>query len=363
MGVKDKIKSIIKEAISDFGSPLNGGNLYEKTKTINAKDDVIKDFAHIELGKAIDSKLIAGLVKNKINVLVPNELIFFRNYANIFTSLLKFKCDDMVLSEQIIKMIRTAFYSGEAGLIIDGNKPFAVNVERYEHILNLRGDYEYVVVSNADKILQATKKPEKPDLVEKFKINYDSDGIATNFISLKWTAEAVSAWIWLWPYIKQIHQMQRQLALNTFFMNKKLRFKIKDPAMAKRDLELLVDPEVPAFIDISGDNPLSNKVEWMNEGVEQSSDILNYINGWNQLINDQFGLRGNSDKNVNKDRSLVAEVEASQSFYDNIEYALLREWDLFIRKMQKLGFNIQKIDEEEVNNENSQSSDQFNNDK
>ena len=347
---KDTLKNIIKESIEEFGLPYDLGNIYEKSKEIEMRNNNLEQFAKFELAnKDIANNMdnISSLVDGKLTSLVPNELIFFRNYANIFTSLIKFETNDLILEEQLIKLIRTAFYSGEAGLVLDGEHPYAVNVEKYENLINLRGDYEYVYVSSADKILQATKKPERSKNPVKIKLIYEN-GICKNFISFKWTAEAVSAWLWLWPYVLQKHKLQRQLALTTHFMNKKLELKLRDPSMLTRDLNLLLDPDIPVIINVGdGDNPNTNRVKWLNDGMEYTDTILNYINGWEALTEREFGLRNNIDLNTNKDRSLVGEVEASQSMYDNIEYSLLREWSIFIRKLKLLGYNINEVEEDD----------------
>lgn len=342
-----KLKAIIKESLEEFGLPLNNGNTFERAKEIDTREEMISAYAKQEFGKnGVSAKNISSIVANKLTTLVPQELIFFRNYANIFTSLLRFETTDILLKEQLIKMIRTAFYSGEAGLVLDEGTPYAVNVERYEGRINLRGDYKYVYLSDANKILQATTKPEASKKPIKKSLVYEN-GICQNFISFKWTAEAVSAWLWLWPYVLQKHKLQRQLALTTHFLNKKIEYRVKDPAMLTRDVELMMDPDVPFLVNVgSEDNPVSNRFKWLNDGVEYSDTILNYINGWEALTEREFGIRNNIDRNTEKERSLVGEIEASQSYYDNTEYAILREWELFVEKAQLLGLPIDIVKDE-----------------
>lgn len=334
---KEKIKSVIRETFEEFGLPLNHGNSFEKEKSFEMKEQLLQLY---KSNSKISASNISTMVSNKLTSLVPVELVFFRNYANIFTSLIRFKTNDTLLKEQLIKMIRTAFYSGEAGLVLDDGLPYAVNVERYDGRLNLRGDHQFVFLSDANKILQATKRPSPSKSPVKKLLKYEN-GICTNFISFKWTAEAISAWLWLWPYVLQKHKLQKQLALTTHFLNKKISYKIKDPSMIKRDVELMMDPDVPFIVNVgSEDNPSSNRIKWLNDGMDYTDSILNYINGWEALTEREFGIRNNIDRNTDKDRSLTGEVEASQSYYDNSEFAIIREWELFVEKAQKLGLNL-----------------------
>lgn len=337
---KSKIKQIINEVAEEFGLPLNGGNAFEKSKEMEMREQTLQLYKHH--GQMTTSS-ISGFVSQKLTTLVPMELVFFRNYANIFTSLIRFKTDDIILKEQLIKMIRTAFYSGEAGLVLDEGQPYAVNVERYDKRVNMRGDYQFVFLSDANKILQANKKPSPSKNPVKKMLKYEN-GLCTNFISFKWTAEALSAWLWLWPYVLQKHKLQKQLALTTHFLNKKLEYKIKDPTMIKRDVELMMDPDVPFIVNVgSEENPATNRIKWLNDGLDYTDNILNYINGWEALTEREFGIRNNIDRNTNKDRSLTGEVEASQSYYDNSEYAIMIEWDLFVAKAQKLGLDLDLV--------------------
>lgn len=332
--------------------PITGGNSYTLNERLNAQEKIDLS-SRYHLAQVKDSLLNKGKQKAFLDERTIDPYWLLQLQANYFCNIIQFECDSPYFKEMIIKVIRCAFLNGKAGIIFDKltNKVYAVSVSNVEY--DLYGNIISVDYQAIDSVItsESTKAISR---LKKLRLYADETKQIAVF---NWGTLGISAWVIMWPFIKQQASLLRVMNTMIFSFIKKFIYKVNDPLASKDEMELFFDLDNPFIIETGLTDGIKNKFSAFEVGNTGSQkDYIDYYEKSIQIWYDLFGRRLNTD--TKKERNIVAEVDASQESYDNLHLEICNQFDIFAErvKLLALDFNLmvlnlernKKVEQEEL---------------
>lgn len=329
----DKIKTIYNKPYNGV-APISHGNSYEVFQDLKAQEKI--DKSNIDTSAAV-----IGNVNNTISNLTSkitedhllNEYFLLQLHANYFCGTIEYECENPTFRAAIQKLIRIAFLYGRACLWINNeNEIGAMYISKMK--TNAFGNIESITIGNGDDSLStdALKKQGQykgSNLVE-FKKKEDID----NCIVFNWGTRGTSAWIMVWPFVKQQHMLMKMLNIQAFNYNKKFVYKIGNPSVVGKELDMYLNPANPFVTLISSEDEASNRFESLE--IKNSSTARDFVAFYREYCDIWYQLIGKqSNVDFKKERNVSNEVDASQKAILTIQYDYLIQFEIFVKNLAK----------------------------
>lgn len=354
MGFKDKLVEIFKSgkkntdnSYKDF-APMTGGNKFQTDLDLKVRHqqniDTMQNKPLSNNGSEITSILnkMKELTKEFIDdyTLEPYWLLLI--HSQYFTGMLKYYCSNKTLMGCIEQVKKCAFLYGKAAIFTFEEPTLHIRKTGAFYVHKLEKDvYGNVVYAELGSIQEA---------IEHKEMGYNP----TNFIKVEgadlqylhifyWGASALSAWIWLWPFVNFQYLMNKMLVVQSISYNKKYVYCVSNMISALKEMKAYFDPTNPFIITIAGMDDLFNKFSTIEgTGGESARDFIQFYREYCDIWYQFIGRRSNVD--FKKERSITNEIDASQDAIDCVQSDVLLQFDVFIDSLKNdplLGYALE----------------------
>lgn len=337
-------------------APLNKGNSFITNEILNAQEEI--DINNIEIKPSAINKIKNYFNSNDskgkkfLNERSIPAFWLMQYQANYFCNLFNYKCENPLIKENIIKILRCAFFSGEAGFYFDNlsMKFRAVSIVKKE--TNFFGDITKIEIANIDDFLSSQTDPK----LTKHRTITLEGADCLDVIIFRWGSMAISAWITIYPIIRQQETLLRMMNTVSISFIKKYMYNVKDSSAVKNELDLFFDPDNIFIVNSGfGESALNNKFSsFQVDNNSNQRDLLDFYREWTGIYYSLWGRRYNED--IKDSNNVAGEVRANQISYDILHKDLLDQFEIFINRMNlkiiEVGFfgdfQIQ-LNQEEIN--------------
>lgn len=345
----------IKELFTKEKQPMTNSNkfdVYTKMEVQEQLDKRTLEQASKQL--AITDLESLSLAINEIGKKIVHsknlEPYFLLQYqANYFCGTCKFNCEDFLLRQNVLNVIRGAFMLGSAGLYFKDGQHQPVSISQVEY--NVDGTLKSCKILPLSMVLQKMNEY-KTDVK-----NMEFKGIITlneqeckNLAIFNWGIMAYSAWITIWPFVNLQHQLLTMIIIASFVFNKKWIYRLNNMTTITKEIDLFFNQENPFIVNLGNTDDITNRFEITDtakSGGGGTADILDYYNkvlaAYYQILGRQVNL------DVKKERNVSNEIEASQENFNVVQSDWLNQFELFIWKVKELsGIEISIIKESQM---------------
>lgn len=310
--------------------PISGGNLYEVKQKIIAQ-------------KMIDlQNLTKTTSTNWLSDSDIQEWYLLQLQANYFINTINFEINDQTMIGKIKDLLRVAFINGQALIkydkTIDEYIVYYVNKVNYDALGKIKS-----VNATPWTLLSQYQSKEAFENHEEVK-----EDIYKDYALLKWGSYGLSAWLYVWPFIKYQSQLLSMVKTDAFSHIKKFVYDIVDPTQVKVEMESWFNPKDP-FIRKHKSVDTTNKFKTVELSSDHNSN--NIIEMYKQVCGiyyTLFGRRWNND--FKKERSISSEADLTTDNYDVLEKDWIDEFKRFASEFNKLG-KLKISVKEQVNEE------------
>lgn len=367
--MSEKIKTIYNRSYDGF-NPISQGNSYDVYQALEAQKKV--DLSNVD-GSSSNNVIanvnssISNLTSKIVEENLINEYFLLQLHANYFCGTIEYECDNPTFKSAIQKLIRIAFIYGKACLYLKSENEIGAM-----YVSNIKsdafGNIEEIVLGNGDDSL--TKKAlEKGDDYKGYHlITFTKEEDIKNCFIFNWGTKGLSAWITIWPFVKQQHMLMKMLNIQAFSYNKKFVYKVGNPNVVSTELDMFMDPTNPFFTLIATDDDTSNRFDSIE--LKSSSNARDFIAFYREYCDIWYQIIGKqSNVDFKKERNVSNEVDASQKAILTIQYDYLIQFEIFIANLKKhplasnvkLEFSITR--EEEIQTESIEKEEEINDDR
>lgn len=327
-----------KNTISDYeGGNISGGNIYETHLSQNVRDEQMRTNAPANKEDNLNWESIQeSLAQLNIDLwgkLTVNEWTLLKLNADYFINMIKFKANSNYLIRTIQKLIKCAYIYGTSAIYVRSilnSEPKLRVVVPMNVKFNTYGeptsidiiDFNETVLNNGYQTPDSLKPSET--------ITDDLD----NIIIFNWGINAIDSFQRMLPLVKFQSELLDMIVTASYGFIKKY--------------DLIYNGKKNEFINLlrlhfSSKNPFNIKYGSIDLGSkispiqnQHSENVNNYVTAlidfYKESTNIMYGLNGRrANQDVKKERNVTAEVEASQAQFDNLEYNIINEFDIFVR--------------------------------
>lgn len=335
-----------------LGGPISNGNVYEKHQEQLVRDQMARENTPTNEQKRTGENINQALTRatNKVwTNLTINEWTLLKLNSDYFINMIKFKTNDLHLTRTIQKLIKASFIYGKSALyikqVMGSNTQFRVVIPtKIEQ--DLYGNSTKIEIINFSETMLSNGYV-VPENLKPSEVITDQEDIE-NIIIFNWGINSIDSFQRMLPFVKYQSELLNMIVSASYGFIKKFDLVYNGKA---DELEELIT------LFFSSKNPFNIKYS----NIDMSSKIIPVQNGHSENTNSyvqalldfykestsiMYGLNGKRSNQDNKrERNVTAEVEASQSQFDNLEYNILNEFYLFteeFNKNEKKGnFNIE----------------------
>lgn len=303
---------------NDFSSvqKISGGNLYEIRQRLEAQRQIdLNNLENIDFNQYFTDFEI-------------QDYFLLQLQANYFINVIQYKIDDPTIYSQIKTLLRCAFINGHAGFF----KDTLTNEWRVYYINELKTDKYGNVKGFSGTPYQLLNGITSPEALKSHKeIKEDID---ENFIILKWGSAGLSAWLYIWPFIKFQNSLLSMIQSDSFSYIKKYIMDIVDPKQVDIELREWFNPKNP-FIKKAKNIDLANKFKVVETGSHSNGkDVVGMYKDICGVYYSLYGRRWNND--FKKERSITTETDLTTTNYEILEKDWIDEFKIFMEAFNKL---------------------------
>lgn len=338
---KDKKEFLSK---SDPGM-MTGGNTFETKVATKLQEEI--DLANLiskaSSASSVNNK-ISQIAKRRINSLIYSNWVLLQFQANYFCGTCKFETEDMLVKQQILKVIRGAFLMGCAGMYKKGEYWIPVYISQITYSVD--GSIKEASIYELDNALTFLNQSKDFNALEGLSTEKITGANTANLIPFQWGVMGLPAWITIWPFVNFQHQLLSMLVISSLNFNRKWAYSVYQAEFVEDEIEAFLDPTNPVIVTCGSPDELRNKFSKIEFSNNEGSDLLEYYDKVISAFYHLMGRRLNND--IKKERNVSNEVEASQENYDIVQSDWLNFFEIFINNFSKAsGIQIKVIKEQE----------------
>lgn len=303
-----------------FKEPITLGNAYNIDKKLKVQHDININTMDVSIdsykGRYTDQKYQFWNILNF--------------HADYFQNLLQFELlgeNNQELFNKILKCFRYQWLYGNCGIYKMGDR--LIPVYEIKRVNDGNGEPKKIHLGLLNLIISGNELIEPKD--DEWKVINADD---VNYCCLYGNVNGFGAVVNWMPFIKQQTSLLKRIHTLSFILNKKLIYKIQDPAFTKKELELFLDDDLPIIFKLDGitGNVFSTEeIQGLSEGVDAT---ITYYEFFVKIYYELLGRRMNVDYKM--ERNIAAEVDASQSNYNILEFDIITQRKQFLDNLAKL---------------------------
>lgn len=336
--------------LNQFGLPMTDGNVFNQKKQFDAQEEINESFRvpeYTRAGTSFDSKV--NDLKNinfisQVSIPTYQDWFLMLQEGQYYTNLYDVETEDVEIKKMWKMLTWTLYFYGNAAVQKLGDK-YMVYCLSGEIIRDGTG---YPIEAKGMSSSIAMSSQIKPDELKTISpaqlipLNSKSE----NIVFFKYNQFEYSAWLTIYPYIKELQNLLTMSKVSSYMLSKKLKYVENNEEASTDELNCLFNPNLP-YIKVKGVNPLSNNkaligntIEEIKVGSGNTKDITDYIDWFQNFWYSKIGRRTNV--NEKQERNINSEVMTSQNNFDVLENEL-RDWlEIGIMQMkEKFGIDIE----------------------
>lgn len=337
MGIKDFFSKKNKQSEYE-GKNISGGNIYEThiQQEIRNSNMLNNTPSGVNNSNIVDT--LQNLTNNLWTNLTVNEWTLLKLNSDYFLNMIKFKANNTYLFRTIQNVIKCAYIYGVGAVYIKsilGSDPKFRVVVPMNIKTNIYGEIEKLEIINFNETIlnNGYTTPELLKPTETITLQEDIN----NIIIFKWGTNAIDSFQRILPFVKYQSELLNMIVTASYGFIKKydLIYNGKEEEI-KGLLTLFFNSKNPFNIRYSNID-ISSKITPLQVPHQDTNNYVSaLLDFYKQSTGIMYGLNGRRSNQDNKrERNVTSEVEASQAQFDNLEYNILNEFEIFTNEFNK----------------------------